>query len=278
LDQLIGLNPNWYYEAGTFASGIRDLASSPIKALALATKANVIAHKPIFWRAYWEVPEDVDEKRLIQFKQDAKKEIMDWVYEVGTISEQLKVVLKRATADAWDDATKQELRWAIQNAYGNVYLNCASNFFVFPNIPGAYEPEQRLRYLKLAYEYFQECEMLLPPGVETLTNLATVLIELCREDRSYSYDKVRTYLARAKVANPHYEYADYRLAEAWEQEGRIDEVVNVLRDFAKDRTPTISSFKKLYSKYSLQLAKFPVTSPVADGPDTSETEPITPAG
>jgi hypothetical protein len=125
-----------------------------------------------------------------------------------------------------------------------------------------------VNYLKRAYEHFQECEMILPPGVETLTNLATALLGLCRDDNSYSYDKVRTYLYLAKEVNQHYEYADYRLAESWEQQGRIDEVVKILRAFAKEKTPTIGSFRNLYSKYSLELAKFPVepieTSPIAD--------------
>jgi hypothetical protein len=277
LDGLMGLPATGDLGSNLTASK-ENFTSSPLKTLALATKANVIAHKPIFWTHYCNAPRDRTDVMFLTKKNEAGETIKGWVGEVETIATFLSGILAGPKGDAWDDATKQEVRWAIQNAYGNVYLNSASSYFLPPHVDGANEPTTRLDYLKKAYKYFQECEMLLPPGVETLTNLATVLLELSREDKSYKYDEVRAYLTRAKAANPHYEYADYRLAESWEQEGRIDEVVNVLRDFAKDRTPTISSFKKLYSKYSLQLAKFPVTSPVADAPNTSVTQPITPAG
>lgn len=274
LDGLMGLPATG--DLGSNLTAIKEnFASSPLKTLALATKANVIAHKPIFWKSYSQVAGDTSEAAPLEKKKEASKTIKGWVGEVETIATFLTGILAGPKGNAWDDATKQEVRWAIQNAYGNVYLNSASSYFLPPHVDGANEQKTRLEYLKKAYQHFQECEMLLPPGVETLTNLATVLLELSREDKSSNYDEVRAYLTRAKAANPHYEYADYRLAESWEQEGRIDEVVNVLRDFAKDRTPTISSFKKLYSKYALQLAKFPRAAPEVAEPDPSKTEPKT---
>jgi hypothetical protein len=257
LDGLMGLS-----STGDLGSNLTEskenFTSSPLKTLALATKANVIAHKPIFWTHYCDAPRDRTDEMFLTKKNEAGETIKGWVGEVETIATFLSGILAGPKGDAWDDATKQEVRWAIQNAYGNVYLNSASSYLLPPYVDGANEPTTRLDYLKKAYKYFQECEMLLPPGVE-----------------SYKYDEVRAYLTRAKTANPHYEYADYRLAESWEQEGRIDEVVNVLRDFAKDRTPTISSFKKLYSKYAFQLAKFPMVSSEAGGSDPSPNEPTT---
>ena len=92
-------------------------------------------------------------------------------------------------------------------------------------------------------------------------------------DENYSYDQARAYLTRAKAANPYYEYADFRLAESWDQEGRIDEVVKVLRAFAKERTPTSRSFIELYRKRCLELAKFPMEPVEPQGSDTTSAEP-----
>lgn len=274
LDTLIGLPSDWYTQTANLKASLDALAASPIKALAIATKANVIAHKPIFWKDYCNVPKGADQKARLDAKAAAKTTVDQWVSEVTAIAEQLEEVLKLATGEKWDDASRQELKWAIENARGNVHLNYACNYLVSPHVASAGEPELRVQYLKLAYQYFQECEMILPPGVETLTNLATALLGLCRDDNSYSYDKVRAYLYRAKEANPHYEYADYRLAESWEQQGRIDEVVKILRAFAKEKTPTISGFRNLYSKYSLELAKFPVEPVGSSLPtDSGSTEP-----
>ncbi|HKC62347.1 MAG TPA: hypothetical protein VKB86_01860, partial [Pyrinomonadaceae bacterium] len=270
LEKLIDLPANWYRQGAALEAGLTALAQDSMKALAFATQANVIAHKPIFWKYYHDVPKGVDDEAFLAAKKAARREIAQWIKEVYLISRRLEEVLKRATGKKWDDAAKQELKWAIENARGNVYLNCAYNYLIPPYADEARDPGRRTRYLKRAFQYFQECEMILPPGVETLTNLATALLGLCRDDPNYSYDKVRAYLYLAKEANPHYEYADYRLAESWEQQGRIDEVVKILRAFAKERTPTISSFRNLYSKYSLELAKFPV-EPV-ETPSESDTE------
>jgi hypothetical protein len=256
------------------------LVASPLKTLALATKANVIAHQPIFWRSYLPVPDPNTAKKALtdaeaaaQAIEEGKQKIQGWIDEITIISEFLARVLnEKLETEGWDDATRQEVKWAIKNAYGNVYLNSAINFLTEPKTDA--ERELRKTYLTDAYKDFQECEMLLPAGVETLTNLATTLLGLCREDREhYSYDQVRAYLAQAKEVNPHYEYADYRLAESWEQEGRIDEVVKVLRAFAKEKTPTSWSFKELYRKYSLELAKFPAEQPEPAEPDTPATKP-----
>ncbi len=265
LDSLTGIAKDWYSKDGqALEDSLTALAGSPIKALAVATQANVVAHKPIFWK--YSAPKGGDHDTPLEVKAAAKATVDQFVSEVLAVTEQLEKVLKRATGEKWDDISRQELKWAIENARGNVYLNYACNYLVPPHVEGANEPGLRLDYLKRAYEYFQECEMILPPGVETLTNLATALLGLCRDDNNYSYDKVRAYLYRAKEVNPHYEYADYRLAESWEQQGRIDEVVKILRAFAKEKTPTISSFRNLYSKYSLELAKFPV-EPIEPSPD-----------
>jgi hypothetical protein len=262
LERLIDISA----DALNLPASVTTLRSSTLRTLALATKANVIAHKPIFWKYY---AKDPAQPEHVPTKAEGLPLIEAWEAEVATISACLEAVLQQPLGDG-SDAAKQEVSWAIENAYGNAYLNSASYFFT-----DEVDAPKRLQYLKWAYERFQDCEMLLPPGVETLTNLATALLHLSREDKKQRYDQVRSYLVRAKAANPHYEYADYRLAESWEQEGRIDEVVRVLRNFAKDRTPTNHDFIKLYQKYCVELAKFPVDQVVTLPPSTV-IEPVVP--
>jgi tetratricopeptide (TPR) repeat protein len=103
--------------------------------------------------------------------------------------------------------------------------------------------------------------------VETLTNLGTVLIDLKR------YDEARDYLRRANELNPNYEYAYFRMAESWDRRGRVDEVVKVLRSFAKGRTPRISGFDNLYQKYAVELAKYEPEPEKKKAPEPAKQKP-----
>ena len=106
-----------------------------------------------------------------------------------------------------------------------------------PHVLELNEPDLREQYLNEAYDAFRNCEMILTPGVETLTNLATTLLDLHRSPET------REYLDRTRKINPFYEYGYFRTAEAWEQEGRVDEVLQLLRDFVKVKDPKIPSFR-----------------------------------
>jgi tetratricopeptide (TPR) repeat protein len=230
----------------------QEFAASPIKALALAAQANVIAHKSIFWQLIlFNGNESREESVIIERKKQKKETVDKWVKEVEKIADELEKAYEQVTADdkIWDDMTRWQLKWAFQSARGNAYLNYAMNFLTPPHIHDTQELKLRKEYLEKAHFAFQECGVLLPSGVETLTNLATVLMELSRTADA------RRYAKRAIDLNPHYEYAYYRLAQCWEKDNRIDQVVQVLKSFVKIKDPSISRFKEVYCKYSVELAR-----------------------
>ncbi|HEV3467761.1 MAG TPA: hypothetical protein VG148_00455 [Pyrinomonadaceae bacterium] len=246
LSRLTGLADDWNSSEEKKEAAASALVKSPLKSLAFAAAANVVAHWPIFWRHYTRTLQVPDEDAY----RAAKPKIDSWVGYVDAVAERLQSVLDKSAGqtDGWDAHTRQQLNWGIQNARGNIRLNVARSFY--GRTPTADEDKQRRgEFLAQAQEAFRECEMFLPPGVETLTNLATVMIELGR------YDDSRVYSERAIKLNPNYEYAYYRLAEAWEEDNRVDEVVEVLKRFAKERSPRIREFRALYDRHSVVLAK-----------------------
>ena len=122
-------------------------------------------------------------------------------------------------SEAWDPLSRRQLKWAIQNARGNAYLNCAREFCKPLETESKEEAEFRGDLLRKALSCFQECEVLLPAGVETLTNLATTLLTVSKREEA------RSYCERAITLNPNYEYAYYRLAQSWNDDNRKDETI-----------------------------------------------------
>ena len=159
----------------------------------------------------------------------------------------LEDVLERVPSNSedWDVLIRRQLEWAIENTRGNAYLNYSKYFLAEPHLSEG-EGEERKKYRRWALKAFQKCEMLMPVGVETLTNLATALSELSREAEA------RKYLERAIELNAQYEYGYYRLAQSWEKEDNRDKVIEVLNRFP---TPGIAGFKKLYEKYLTESAQ-----------------------
>lgn len=266
LDDLIKTDP-------ATKAGVEHLVKSPIESLALAAKANAIAHKPIFWKRYRNLSTKLTEQEFLKYKKFAKAELDQWMGEVKAISHALESVSVKVKDELektqskkihvetpWDQATLTQLEWAIENAKGNIYLNYAKSFLKSPHVPELKEPDLRKQYLNEAYDAFRRCEMLLTPGVETLTNLATTLLDLHRSQEA------RDYLDKARKINPFYEYGYFRTAEAWEQEGRVDEVLQLLRDFVKVKDPKIPSFRDVYGKYAVDLARpaKPETAPLLE--------------
>jgi tetratricopeptide (TPR) repeat protein len=224
-----------------------NLAKAPISALAFAAEANAIAHRPIFWQRLLFNGTKSDEKpEILRRKEKSKKEVKGWTSEVEKITEVLERVSRAVEQDdkIWDEMGRRQLRWAIQNARGNAYLNYAMNYLGPPQLAAEGEPELQKECFQKAYSAFQECEMLLPPGVETLTNLATVLLQLSKTAEARSYSQ------RAIDLNRDYEYAYYRLAQCWQKEDLKDKVVEVLQSF--QQTPRIPEFKKLYEAYKVK--------------------------
>ncbi len=227
----------------------QNLAAHPIKALAEAAKANVIAHRPIFWQSILFGDRSRDDNVTRERKELASRWIDKWVSRVEEITESLEHVYKASKeSKAWDAISSEQLHWAVFNARGNIYMNCANHFFVQPHRNGQ-EANMRNKYLEQAHAAFQKCLLILPAGVETLTNLSTVLLSLSRTVDA------RAYAEAAIKLNPNYEYAYYRKAQSWENENRTDKVVEVLRGFANIKKPNIPGFQDIYRKYAFDLAR-----------------------
>ncbi len=88
--------------------------------------------------------------------------------------------------------------------------------------------------------------MLLPAGVETLSNIGTLY--LVRGDADLPL--ARQYLQRAIVLNPHYEYAYYRLAQSWEKQQWRERVIETLKSWPLP--PQIPSFRRMFTEYFVE--------------------------
>jgi tetratricopeptide (TPR) repeat protein len=226
LDEIVGKSPD-----------LEALIGDPIKALAFAAKANAIAHRFIFWRKTLENKTQEEQRATIE----------GWTTEVDDILDQLRelpgIVKSREKVAEWDALLLRQLQWAIDNAKGNSRLNLAMRVYSDLNLPGD-AAAKRSESLKAALDAFRRCEVLLPAGVETLTNIATTLLLLDKREES------RRYAQRAIELNKNYEYAYYRLTQSWIDDNRADEAVKVLNNFP--RAPQIPGFKELFNRYYVQ--------------------------
>ncbi|HEX9691927.1 MAG TPA: hypothetical protein VGA22_07500 [Gemmatimonadales bacterium] len=161
--------------------------------------ANVIAHYPIFWERILYGNRAPDEQERLHRKKEQVATLEQWLREV-----EQRTTVANTTPDPLLD---RQLEWARMNARGNVYLNIA-NGFLLPPAPVEFIPNQDA-LLRMALSEFEKCEILLPPGVETLTNLAATHLALGNRERC------REYCDRAIRLNASYEYAYYRKAQAW---------------------------------------------------------------
>jgi len=98
----------------------------------------------------------------------------------------------------------------------------------------------------------------LPPGVETLTNLATTWLHRARLASTTDEEEALTklgveYCERAITLNPAYEYAYYRLSQLWEIRAPILELRKVMSRLPKP--VRISEFKEMYQKYQVPEPK-----------------------
>jgi tetratricopeptide (TPR) repeat protein len=238
-----------------------EFLKSPIKTFSLAGKANAVAHRPIFWQniIFGDfISFKKDKEEFEKRKKEAKPIVERWQEEVlSAVDELLKISDETVNyPEIWSDSIKKQLQWTICNAKGNIYLNIAAKFFVLPHISNSKEngkedkidlEKEREKYLKTALSEFNQCQMLLNPGVETLTNIATVNLNLS------NYNETRDYCQRAIELNPDYEYAYYRLAQSWEkekeekQEEKEKKVIEVLDSFKGELK--IPGFVELYNKY-----------------------------
>ncbi len=236
-----------------------DILGQPIKAMAKAGEANAVAHYPIFWqRLLFERSAQDDAERTEWKRQECRRangsRVEAWVQQVEAIAKELRNFLPQIAPgenSPWHPAAKRQLEWAIDNAVGNVCLNVATGFLQPPWPADCADPRpRRNELLEKAHAEFQRCELLLPPGVETLTNNATALLFLEK------YADARDYAFRAIELNPNYEYAYFRLAHSWDRENRPDQAKKVLEDYGRadgKRTVRIPEFKELFLKYNIPV-------------------------
>jgi tetratricopeptide (TPR) repeat protein len=231
-----------------------DILRQPVKVLAQAARANVIAHYPIFWQRLLYQGKAKDDAECLDWKRtewrsDGGPGVFAWLLDVKQIAEELKTTLGRireAAPPEWDAPAMRQLEWAISNAVGNAHLNVATGFLEPPRPPEFDDMgKKQEELLSGALREFHRCEMLLAPGVETLTNLATAYLFLNR------FDDARVYAQRAIELNRNYEYAYFRLAHSWDRENRGDKAKEVLAGY---KNPVrIPEFKALFGKYHVPL-------------------------
>lgn len=192
--------------------------------LARATKANIIAHKILIWRGL-----------LGDDKSKATSAVEHWKTEVFDIIN----LLRGIDLGPYTDQGRRQLQWAIANAEGNVHLNYATSFLAYPALAPGDEKEHK-HHLEAAKQAFHVAERTLTPLVETLTNLATVYLQL------KDFRTCRTYCDAAIGISPDYEYAFYRKAQSYLAE---NDEANVRKVLAVAPKITIPKFKELAARY-----------------------------
>ncbi len=242
------------------------LLKSPLAALALAAKANAVAHKPIFWK---KLILDVDKEEALDEadRRRAKKQLDSWKSDVdrwtGILGQLRRKVEQNHLPGTWQDLTRRQLLWSTENARGNLALNMARR--VLPEEA----KQEKLELLQAAQAHFQTCKKTLPPNTATLGNLVTVELSLGEwvEDKVEALDhldQARALAERVIDMNPKVEYSHYRLVQVllrkveihrrWKQEDQAEEGEEAARQAylrSPNQPPEIPEFKKLVNASGL---------------------------
>jgi tetratricopeptide (TPR) repeat protein len=211
-------------------------SSSDLKAFASAAEAGAIAHKFIFWPQFDPKGDGDFSKWQEPARTEKTTRLQGWSTEISRLLAEAEKALKVAPFNNDVEAATQ-LRWMINNARGNHELNRAAKAAAAYGLTDV----QRKETLEDALKAFRQCEVLLPAGVETLTNITTTLMELGR------FDEAIPYARRARTVNPSYEYAYYREAQAEQRRGQTDAAKAVLEQ-AKEQLSSIKipGFRALF--------------------------------
>jgi len=226
--------------------------NDPVGVMAKAGRANSIAHYAIVWEGVVHGTLAKDETERNKWREEDWPKIQEWMTEVETIAREIDTDLQKirsakpAKATWWGVKAIQQLEWAKCNAEGNIHLNVAKAFLKAPLPPRlAALDADRSKYLEKALGSFKRCELLGPPGVETLANVATIQLELGNTAEA------RQYAEKIIALNPTYEYAYYRLAQAWEKDGNRERVIETLRRY--QGKVGIPGFRALFTKYDVAI-------------------------
>jgi len=249
----------------------KQFRKSSLKALAYAAQACVVAHLPLFWKEVEpKLPESLNERMMLEYKRERLDMMKNWQQDVENMTEFLQEFEKKVSEYITDAAAKTTLRtgihdriwpessfpdWnrsdcrglqlSIHDARAHLYLNCAIEFLDGPT-PDFEEGFNQKAFLDKAREEFRQCELLQTPSAENQADIGTLYLFL--GDYEGNYEKASTYLKNAiKLKNGKYEYAYLRLAQTYEREKNIDEVVKTLNEFTG--TPRLKEFMAMYEKY-----------------------------
>ncbi|MEI9925416.1 MAG: tetratricopeptide repeat protein [Bradyrhizobium sp.] len=257
-----------------------DPKSDPIIALAYATKADAIAcwtlHPVEFFKSEV-VPilldngasHDFDEG--FEFLPDGEKDniaraieyklvVEESVRLVTRITEKLSVALNELKAKPlpknWDEHAVLQLEWGIANALGDLYLYAYEAWVQRGRLPKTPFIE---KFLDIALDHLKKCEFLFPPGVEILSNLGTLYI---LRGQDGDLDEARAVLTKVTKLNPNYEYAYFRIAQAYVDEKRFEEASATVQQYrSTGRAVNIRSFGDLVGRINRELAGI-ATKPV----------------
>jgi tetratricopeptide (TPR) repeat protein len=246
VSQLRSYTPESLDRAENILRGLINAPDTPsaIRLFASATLANTIAHKLIFWKQYAGAKPN-NPALVPKWQEKAKTQVNSWAEEVDRTLDPLN----REAADGTILTVKEklQLRWLCENARGNCCLYLA-NYQSHPESGSGVRPNQIALTFAESERHFRTCEQLLPAGVETYTNLATVLL------RQQKYPAAIEYAQKARALNPRYEYAYYREAEAIRQASGDDachtflaietKLLNMIR---------IPAFKKMFEDLHVRI-------------------------
>lgn len=247
LDEIVTLEPR--------------LEDSALTAMAMATKADAYANRTIHWRdinrSELKLGSDSsDEELLNKVIQDHSQKVRELLKPLQIIVAELNDPEKKGDVAAnWDVSEVRQVEWAIHNALADLYLYAATAMLKVDasQYPGYSEysaargkPEFK-KNVEQALHNLRQCEMLLPAGVETLSNIGTLYLI---RGQSGDLATARRYLERAILLNPFYEYAHYRLALTWQAEGWREMVVKTLKDCPVP--PQIPQLDQLFRDYYIR--------------------------
>jgi tetratricopeptide (TPR) repeat protein len=223
---------------------------TPIQALAKAAKADAVAFKPKFWRSYPPKLSDTEDLDLIVKQKDYRRWIVDSsISEVKSLTSELTEIINlykknEMKNSGWDDLAITQLEWAVNLSIGDLYLNCAENFFCEPYPKANYNENKRDAFFAKAENAFRKCQMLLTPGAEIFSCLGTVSMFRGK------LQEAQNYLEKAISLHKYYEYAYYRLSQVFDKQDISYKVIETLKRFEKPSR--ISGFQGLCEKYHLK--------------------------
>jgi tetratricopeptide (TPR) repeat protein len=237
------------------------LDEKPLLALTLATLADAWANRTIQWRQIEGPPPAIEKlARVIAENQTnvvnltiTVQAVLDRVRGIDRGEVNVQAASRKRVQKLWGADVVRQVEWARSNALGDFYLYAAveaRKLATEQPLAGESDAFQNLHVealIAVALVELRKCEMLLPAGVETLSNIGTLYLV---RGEAGDLPLARQYLQRAIALNPHYEYAYYRLAQSWEEDRWRERVIQTLK--AWPLPPQIPEFRRMFAEYFVE--------------------------